>query len=454
MALRRPAVPPPPPGEWRGWLMVVVSALAGMAFFFDRQVLAILKTTISATFTLSNSQYALLINAYLVPYTLCYLVSGRLVDRLGTRRSATAFLLLMACATLGCGLARGFGELFASRALLGIAESGISPAVILMMSAWFSPERRGLAVASSQSLNALAPVIAPPVVAWLTLAGQWRAAFFLPAVFSVFAAICWWCSDRREAVGVNVAEIRVKPPARKLTETVRMIFRHPRLRALILARIVSDPFYFFLNNWHTGFLQEHAGWSLARVGRWAWVPWIFVPLLTLASSAWSDHRAKTLREAGAARRHTLGLLALLAPAAALAPLAANHPAVLLVLLTLSIAMASCWITLSGVLASELAAEGTVATTIGVLSFLSGLASILFNQAAGALIDWLGYTWLFVLGACLHPLAAWILCRSAGEPVCPGRSADIGRLPHSWKGPWKPKGGSISTPMVRVHWCPD
>jgi ACS family hexuronate transporter-like MFS transporter len=66
---------------------------------------------------------------------------------------------------------------------------------------------------------------------------------------------------------------------------------------------------------------------------------------------------------------------------------------------------------------ELAPVGTIATTIGILSALSGISSILFNQVAGSLIDQFGYTSLLVAGACLHPLAALVLwkTRPASRP---------------------------------------
>jgi len=74
-------------------------------------------------------------------------------------------------------------------------------------------------------------------------------------------------------------------------------------------------------------------------------------------------------------------------------------------------MTTCWIALSGVMVSELAPAGTIATAIGVLSALSGITSILFNQMAGSLVDRFGYTALFVGGACLHPVAALVLWRT-------------------------------------------
>lgn len=395
--------------------MMVVGACAGMVFYLDRQALAVLKSTISNALNLSNADYALLISAYMVPYTLCYLVSGRLIDRWGTQVGATFFLALMGISTLGCALARSTTELGLARALLGAAESGISPATILMMTAWFPAARRAFALTACQSLQAIAPIAAPPLMAWLVLRGDWRWGFGLPAILSFGVAVLWWLSDRPENRPAVAAPST--PPAllrSSFVETFKTVFRNRALRAVIIARIVSDPFYFFLNYWHTAFLQEHAHFSIAAVGRLTWIPWVVVPLANIAIAAWSDRQAGQTGAPAAARSRALRFLACLAPAAAVAPFVAHSSAGVLVMITLSLFMTSGWIALSGVLVSELAPAGTVATTIGVLSALSGVASILFNQLAGTMVDHFGYTALFVVGACLHPLAAWVLWRARLE----------------------------------------
>ncbi len=406
------------PIGWRSWRMLVVAACAGMVFYLDRQSLAILKSTISEALSLSNADFALLITAYMVPYTACYLFSGRLIDQWGTRRGASLFLLGMAIATFGCAAARNFPEMAVARGLLGVAESGISPSIILMMTLWFPSARRAFAATLAQGIQALAPVIAPPLLVWLALRGDWRMSFALPALFSLLVAVLWWTSDRHPPLAPTAAA-RTAAAKQSLGASLRLIFTIPALRGLIIARILCDPFYFFLNYWHTGFLQEHAGWSLAEIGRWTWLPWVFVPVANIATAAWSDRQAKRTGDPAGARSRTLRLLACLAPAAAVAPFVPHSGPAVLGLITLSLFMTNCWIALSGVMVSELAPKGTIATTIGILSALSGVTSILFNQLAGSLVDQFGYAALFVGGACLHPLAAWILWRTRGKTLVRG-----------------------------------
>src|SRR4051812_44749337 len=155
----------PPRISKAGWAMLLMLVLASILFFIDRKTLAILKFTISGEFGLSNHDYGLLINAYLVPYTVGYLFSGQLIDRWGTRRCATFFLIGMSVATVACGLARNFHELLAAQVLLGISESGVVPSIMVMITKWYPAERRGFVVTMHQALQSVGPVITAPLVA-------------------------------------------------------------------------------------------------------------------------------------------------------------------------------------------------------------------------------------------------------------------------------------------------
>ncbi|MDR1011444.1 MAG: hypothetical protein LBM04_10050, partial [Opitutaceae bacterium] len=254
----------------------------------------------------------------------------------------------------------------------------------------------------------------------------------------LLTALAWWLADRNPPYATRAASTN-SPAVTTATPTsaapasaasaatpaaqsgyftaLKTIFANRRLRGLILARVCTDPFYFFLINWHVGFLEEHSGWTRDTVGRLAWIPWLFIPVINMALAWWSDRRAAATGDPAAARGLVLRGLACLAPAAALAvflPSSAAAPWavwVVLALVGLGLLMTQGWVQLSGVMVSELAPAGTVATSIGILSVLSGVASIIFNQTAGHLVAHFGYTSLFIGGALLHPLGAFILWKT-------------------------------------------
>ena len=50
--------------------------------------------------------------------------------------------------TIACGFSHNFGEIFASRIVVGLGEAALSPAAISLISDYFPPSRRGTAVGS------------------------------------------------------------------------------------------------------------------------------------------------------------------------------------------------------------------------------------------------------------------------------------------------------------------
>jgi len=406
-----------PPISLVGWALLFMLVMASVLFFIDRQTLAILKSTISVDFALKNESYGRLIMAYLLPYTIGYLFSGQLIDRWGTRRCAAVFLLGMSAATIGCGLVRNFHQLLLAQVLLGLSESGVVPCIMVMITKWFPESRRGFVVTMHQALQSVGPVMTPPLVAGLTLSLGWRYSFLIPGVLSVGLALAWYLSDRSVASLASASRPRTGMPG---WGSVKFVLTTPALRGVVLTRIVTDPAWFFLIYWQAAFLQDRGGWTLAALGRWTWLPPACAAVVNIGLGLWSDRQLRVSGHAPTARRVALQRLAMLAPCFALAPFAIGYKPAVLGLLVLCYVMANCWLTMVNVLVTEVAPPGTVATAFGAMSALGGISSILFNYAAGWLVDHLGYGTMFIACACLYPLGVMILRHYYGPGAMAGK----------------------------------
>jgi ACS family hexuronate transporter-like MFS transporter len=403
----------PPPISLVGWALLFMLVGASVLFFIDRQSLAILKSTISGEFGMSNENYGTLIMAYLMPYTLGYLFSGQLIDRWGTRRCAALFLIGMSSATVGCGLAHNFHQLVVAQIVLGLSESGVVPSIMVMTTKWYPAERRGFVLTMFQALQSIGPIMTPPLVAALTLAHGWRTSFLVPGTLSFALAAVWYLTDRKPAPNASVGRTRIGAPG---LGSLKLVLKTPSLRGVLLVRIITDPAWFFLLYWQAAFLQDRAGWTLAELGRWTWLPPAVAAVVNILAGLWSDKQLRTSGHAPTARRVALQRLAILAPCFSLAPFAVGNKFVVLGLLVLCYVMANVWLTMVNVLVTEVAPPGTVATAFGALSALGGMSSIAFNYVAGSLVDHLGYSTMFVACACLYPLGVVILRHYYGRRV--------------------------------------
>lgn len=398
------------PGTPRhAWWILAILGLIFALFAGDRAVLGLLKTTLSTEIGLSNSDYSLLVTAFMAPYTAMYFFVGGWIDRFGAKRMLTFCVIGMSVATVIGGSAHTFVQLVVARVLLGVAEAGVVPAITVAIFTWFASDRRAFAYSLANTVQQTAYILAPPFVAAITLGLSWRWAFLIPGVSGFFLAGLWWDANRR--IGAPpTPEVNVPAAAEKsvsLWSRFRFLLSLPAVRVLILARVISDPFWFFFQYWQTAFLQERVGLSLARVGQLTWIPPLVYMGVALGFSAFSDRLIARGWSAPKARLVLLVGATALAPAAFLLPFARSEFSALL-LVTLVWILCATWLNMSSVFMGALVPRHSLASAIGIMSALGGITSILFNAAVGSIIDRFGYDLPFLIGACLHPIAAGML----------------------------------------------
>lgn len=127
-----------------GWAAVVALCLAQVVSTIDRGMLALVVDPVRADLGITEVQIALLQGfAFAVFYVSVGLPLGYLADKVNRRALLVTGILVWSAATLGSGFARGFGDLFLARLLVGMGEAVLAPCAVGMISEMFPPERRG-----------------------------------------------------------------------------------------------------------------------------------------------------------------------------------------------------------------------------------------------------------------------------------------------------------------------
>ncbi|PZN92804.1 MAG: MFS transporter [Alphaproteobacteria bacterium] len=135
------------PRPARAWSVVLILFATAVLAYTDRQVLSLLVDPIRADLGISDTQMSLLLGtAFAVIYGVAGIPLGYLADRRSRRNLIAAGVTIWSIGTLLCAVAPSFGTLFAARIIVGLGEAVLSPAAISMISDYFEPKRRGLAV--------------------------------------------------------------------------------------------------------------------------------------------------------------------------------------------------------------------------------------------------------------------------------------------------------------------
>lgn len=386
---------------FKAWLILALLTLESIIGIIDRQSISALKTTLKTEFMMDDQGYAMLVNAFLIPYALFYPICGMLVDRYGTRRTLSAFVVIWSAATLACGVARSLPEMIVYRAIIGAAEAGLLPASLMALVIWFPKARIATAGSFRSAFQSAGPIICTPLVVAITLAYSWHYAFILPGAIGIFFGVMWFIMDRNPPAYHDRADAPApKPP-------VSAILRSKALWGVLAARVVSDPLWFFLSYWQAGYLQEKMGLGLKELGYVLWIPPLVGSIIMIFVGLYSD---KLVRQGWSPERSRIRILqvaAVLGPVILLVPASASLPLVV-ALLTTSYFMAYLWLVMSNILITDLFRDKGVGVAVGLVNACGTVGAAIFTSYIGVTLDTLGYGPVFLALACLHPAAAVIL----------------------------------------------
>jgi len=126
------------------WYVVSVLTVGYVFSFLDRQILALLVEPIKRDLGITDTQMSLLLGlAFAIFYTLLGIPIGRWADRHSRRTIIGIGIVVWCIATVLCGLARNYTQLFAARIGVGAGEASLNPAALSLISDYFPAHKRG-----------------------------------------------------------------------------------------------------------------------------------------------------------------------------------------------------------------------------------------------------------------------------------------------------------------------
>jgi MFS transporter, ACS family, hexuronate transporter len=268
---------------WIGGLLFLSTVIN----YIDRQTLSMLAPFLKEEYHWSNTDYMWLIIAFRIAYAVGQTLSGRLLDRLGTRKGLSLSVVwysLAAWLTAALAGARTF-PIF--RFLSGLGESGNWPGATKAVSEWFPRKETGWAVALFDSGSSIGGMVAGMIIVPLYLAfgREWRPLFLLTGTLGLLWFLAFrWIYDRPET------HPRITPEERQYILSGRgdqtsepgvvgkalpysTLLRLPQTWGYVISKSLTDPVWFFITDWFPIFLVAK-GFRLESSLVAVWVPFV------------------------------------------------------------------------------------------------------------------------------------------------------------------------------------
>ena len=395
------------------WALLAVLLAATTTSYIDRIAISVLAPTLRDEFGMTNSEYALVVNCFMVTYMLMYSVGGRLADLLGYRKALSLYIIWWSITGALHGAATGFRSLALYRFLLAVGEGGVWPAGMKAVAHEVLGPLRSLGVGIVNFGSSLGSALAVPIVGWLAVTWGWRTAFVVTGLMG-FGLLPVWLAVTRKSK---------KPAASAEPEKVRQVswlrvIRYRQAWAGFLGRFVSAGAWGFYAFWIPEYLARERGLDLAGIGLVAWLPFVASGLGDLSGSGitswliargWSVNRARKTVLCAAGVAATAGIGAAYAPNLSLA--------------LVSICIGALGFKVASVNFLNLPTDFFPATHVGTAFGFSGTGGsagiVLTNAAIGLVLDATGsYVAVLIGVALLTPTAVVVtfLVAPRIEPV--------------------------------------
>ncbi|MCU1320871.1 MAG: sugar phosphate permease [Acidobacteriaceae bacterium] len=401
------------------WFFVVLVTAAIAISYFDRQTLPVAISAIQQSIPLSNQQFSWLQSSFLIAYAMLYVIGGRLLDVLGTRRG---FVLIMLWWSIACalhGLATGFGFLLTARFLLGMGEGGAFPAATRVVAEWIPLHQRSTAMGIINAGTAIGSVLAPPLIGIVLLTSGWRMVFFAAGAVGIAWVLWWWLTYKSSAT-VSIASLDARMVAQQLSFGDIVGMR--RVQVLVFAKFMSDSAWYFYLFWLPKYLYDIRGFDVKHVSYYAWIPYAASGVGSFLGGWLSSRLLSQGRSLDFSRKFVLGLSALFMPVVMLVP----HVPVgwALVLFSIAFFCQQSWSGLIMTLPADMFPLSAVGSVSGMVGFGGAIGGAIFGVVAGFLLGHgFGYGTLFIIVGTFH-IIGFLAILLLGGRVQPLKTSEL------------------------------
>ncbi len=375
------------------WVIVAILFFATTINYIDRQILALLKSTLDQELGWSNEAFGVVNSVFYGFYAASYVVFGWFIDRYGVKLGYLISIVWWSIAAMSHSLAHSAQGFMNARIALGSGEGGNFPACIKAVAVWFPKRERAFAASLFNSGASIGPIIAPAVVPWVASAYGWRLAFAAAGIAGLLWLPLWlplYKDSPARSQFVSEAELKLIESDREAQGSSGgrvswwKLFALRQTWAILLLKFLTDPVSWFFLTWLPDFFKKTRGLDIKS----SWIHLVTIYAIALVLSiaggwvtGWLMGRGWTATRA----RKT----ALLACACCVLPVmlvqrSGNWTAV--VLIGLALASHHAWTANIYAMTSDIFPKRAVAAIAGIAGSAGAVGGMIFPWFAGRLLD--------------------------------------------------------------------
>jgi ACS family hexuronate transporter-like MFS transporter len=410
------------------WWIIGLIALATIINYIDRSALAIMWPGISEELGMSESDYAIILNVFMVAYALGQSVSGKMYDKVGTKLGYVISIFVWSLASLMHAFGRGVMSISFFRVLLGVSEAGNWPGAVKSNAEWFPVKDRAIGQGIFNAGASLGSVVAPPLIAFLYVGFGWRTTFLIIGSAGILWIIPWivfnkkrpkdhpWITQKEKKYIISGRHLGRHKDQGGKGLGILQILSYKESWAILASRFFLEPIWWLFVGWMPIYLQNTYGFDVKEIGMFAWVPFVGAAVGSISGGVLTERWVAMGQSVDKARKRTIwigGLLMFLGLVSTI--LFADGPTKFVIIVAVVLFGFQFAISNIQTMPSDLFSGKSVGTLAG-LGGTVGILSVIIMNFLIPIITKTSYTPAFVIIAAFVPLgvfAVFKLCKQIG-----------------------------------------
>ncbi|HEY0288341.1 MAG TPA: MFS transporter [Pseudomonas sp.] len=271
------------------WRILPLLLLCYLVAYLDRVNVGFAKLQMSGDLHFSEAVYGLGAGIFFIAYFLVEIPSNLILHRVGARLWIARIMISWGVISSCMAFVTTPMSFYIMRFLLGLAEAGFYPGVILYLSYWFPTNRRGKMYALFATAVPLSGLVGAPLSGWIMAAFSgahgytgWQWLFFLEGLPSIAIGILviFCLSDRISQAGWLSHQEKTLLQARIDAETdghqvhsVKQVFGQPRIWLLTAIYFCMIAGFYTVGFWLPTLVQQAGVTDVLQIGLLTAIPY-------------------------------------------------------------------------------------------------------------------------------------------------------------------------------------
>lgn len=366
---------------------------------------------------------------FMIAYGISQLLSGKLYDKIGTRKGFVFSAVLWGTADALTSLASGMKSLMGFRFFLGLGEAGPWPGTTKSNAEWFPTKERALAQGIFNSATSIGSILAPIVISFLYLMVGWRLTFVIVGSLGILWIIPWliinkkspkehaWITDKEKEYILSGQPERNSKDENIKSKSWKELLGQRKNYSLIVGRFFLDPIWWIFVTFIPLYLIEVYNLDIKEVALSAWVPYVGAAIGAFSGGWFSGLLMKKGKTLNFSRKTGLLVGALIATPGIIGASMASTP--YLAVIMMAIILAGYQFTATNLM--TLPSDFHHGKTVGSLAGLGGASAVVGTITAMIIIPLItkvGWLPFFIFAGLLFPISILSVFVLAGkiEPI--------------------------------------